>query len=1023
MKTDLLTLKTTSLILLLTASLANAVDFRWIGSPNNTDFLNTANWQGGSLPMGGTSTELTIASGDKVLMDGGGGATASNLGGGSASQINISSGAKLTLDGGGWGNIVDAKVNLAPGGTIEVLGNGDAKRISHVALSGTNSTNNTLITTGRFDIREGANTLDFGNNNTLNKSGGNGLNLAGSTNILGTGTFNMTEGFLSLEFGVNWPAAVNINASNGSTITSWAGGITGGSNSTIAANINLSSDAVILGRYRDDGKTYSGIITLSGVGRFHPQVNNNNGETGSIDQWINTTGKVTGSGTLLKEGPGTLVLANTTNDYSGGTTVSSGTIDATNGVIAAGKVITAPGTEIKLGSNGVQLTDGSFIQGKVTGPGPVKLVSGTSQIAPATPADVPNLQLAGGNLTSGALSAVFSINPVQVTATSKVLLTNQTLSLQIEGNNLDGSNHGAGPDVNSAFTPGSPIYSNNGTQNYGFVEHGKTNIAAIDSTGKPYGNFWRASYYGKIINTGTTNIDISFGEQYDDQARVRIDGVDALNDGGWEVATSTSNRVGQPGINSNGTISITPGSHDIIIQSYDGWGGAGPHSGWNKGIGWRLGGYAITTPNSGGGSNAGTQADNAAFQKIDTLNTLHPNLKFSDNMDRAVNQAFNVQASGTLDIDSSALFGGASTVVTGPITGAGAVTTNGNVVIATATAHSGQTTVNAGTLRADVGGTGGSLAGSGPVVVNNGGTLLVKAVDGLGYFNNVGTNSVTVNEGGSLVTATNGRNSVDRNLNIVGGTVGSQTGPFDNGASYTLRDVGNGTPNLYNFTSSSSGTPATLSASNIGLNGAATLTVTDGPGAVDLNITGNFVDNFGAGELKKAGNGVALLATPAAHTGGTVVNAGTLLLGSSGVLPDAGALTLNGGTLATGGNDEVVGALGITANSILDLGSGTGSEVTFASVSSWTGILSIWNYSGAVWTLGNDKLVFTASSGIDLNKVQFYTDAGVTPVGVGGGFIGNELVPVPETTGALASLLLLGSLAYRERRSLLHFRK
>jgi fibronectin-binding autotransporter adhesin len=680
---------------LLMVSAATAADFRWTGG-TPADLSAGSNWQGGTAPSGTTATDLTIAAGDKVLMDGGGGATASNLGAGAgASTVNVSSGANLTLDGGGWGGFVDAKVNLAPGGTVQVDGNGDAKRIAHLALTGSGSTN-TLITNGRFDIRDNVNTLDFGMNNTLNKTGFNGLNVAGGTQILGTGTLNLNEGYVSIEAGVNWPAGVNINATNGTNLASWAGGQSSGNSTTIAADIGLSNNAQIENRYRDDGKTFSGTITLTGTGRLVPQVSNNNGETANMDQWMNVTGKVTGTGMLQKEGAGTLVLANTGNDYTGGTNLTNGKIDSSTGVIPAGKITTAPGTEINNGAAPIQLTNGSSIQGKITGTGPVKLISGTSQLAVASPSDLPNVELAGGNLSSGLQNAIFSSNPVQVTASSKVLMTNQTLTLQIEGNNLDGSNHGAGPDVFSAFTPGVPAYANNPTQTYGFVTPGQTTISAIDGTAKPYGNFWRSSYYGKIINTGTTNIDVSFGEQFDDQARVTIDGVDALSDGAWDTATSTSNRIGQPGINGDGTISITPGSHDIVIQAYDGWGGTGPHSGWTKGIGWRLGGYAITTPNTGAASNAGTQADNAAFQKIDTLNTIHPNLKFSDNSNRTISQAFNIQAGGNLDIDNSSMYGG-KTVLDGPVSGPGNLTTNGSVILAGANTFIGKLMVNTGT--------------------------------------------------------------------------------------------------------------------------------------------------------------------------------------------------------------------------------------------------------------------------------------------------------------------------------------
>ena len=78
--------------------------------------------------------------------------------------------------------------------------------------------------------------------------------------------------------------------------------------------------------------TFSGASTLQ-AGTTGSQANNiaiNSGVTGIIDTQANSatfTGKVSGSGTLEKQGTGTLTLSNSTNDYSGGTTLSAGTLN------------------------------------------------------------------------------------------------------------------------------------------------------------------------------------------------------------------------------------------------------------------------------------------------------------------------------------------------------------------------------------------------------------------------------------------------------------------------------------------------------------------------------------------------------------------------------------------------------------------------------------------------------------------------------------------------------------------------
>jgi autotransporter-associated beta strand protein len=173
----------------------------------------------------------------------------------------------------------------------------------------------------------------------------------------------------------------------------------------------------------------------------------------------------------------------------------------------------------------------------------------------------------------------------------------------------------------------------------------------------------------------------------------------------------------------------------------------------------------------------------------------------------------------------------------------------------------------------------------------------------------------------------------------------------------------------------------------------------------------------GPGALTKTGAGTLSLSGNNSYAGATNISAGTLLMGASNVLPDASPVNLSpNATLATGGNSDTLGPLSLLGSAVIDMGPGSTSTLTFADVASWTGILNIWNYNGAVWQLGADKLIFNAGSGnVLLSDVRFYSDNGLTRIdSTGGGFIGSELVPVPETSATLAGLLLLGLAAKRE---------
>ncbi len=177
--------------------------------------------------------------------------------------------------------------------------------------------------------------------------------------------------------------------------------------------------------------------------------------------------------------------------------------------------------------------------------------------------------------------------------------------------------------------------------------------------------------------------------------------------------------------------------------------------------------------------------------------------------------------------------------------------------------------------------------------------------------------------------------------------------------------------------------------------------------------------------LTKQGTGTQTFSGTNTYTGPTNLNGGTLLLGSASALSPSSNLTLSGATLSAGGFTNAGAILSqTTGNNVIDFSSGDG-QLTFSNTGTWTGVLSIWNYVGAPWASGTDKLFFGTNSltAGDLSNIHFYSGPGTGQLDTGGAAFlpSGELVPVPETSTSLISaglaLLALSRETRRRRRN------
>jgi autotransporter-associated beta strand protein len=259
-------------------------------------------------------------------------------------------------------------------------------------------------------------------------------------------------------------------------------------------------------------------------------------------------------------------------------------------------------------------------------------------------------------------------------------------------------------------------------------------------------------------------------------------------------------------------------------------------------------------------------------------------------------------------------------------TGAGTLTLGGVNTFA------GGLTVNAGTVKLAGANSGTSQAGTGTLTINSGTTVEANSSNSLGQATGSALSPLVINGGTFLAEATNHINSIT----LSGGTIGIRSGvtQVDGMAMTTRNSV---TPVL---TCLASATTSTVS-SKTTLANSATFSVSDGPAATDLSVSGVIA---GSGNLTKSGGGTMALTTACTYTGATGINQGSLLLtgslantavtvAASGTLAGTGTITgtvANNGTISPGNG----GPGNLTVNNSLTLGAD--SVVTWQ-LADWTG--------------------------------------------------------------------------------------
>ncbi len=324
---------------------------------------------------------------------------------------------------------------------------------------------------------------------------------------------------------------------------------------------------------------------------------------------------------------------------------------------------------------------------------------------------------------------------------------------------------------------------------------------------------------------------------------------------------------------------------------------------------------------------------------------------------------------GTLALGASDVIANSSDVVVG----AGAVFSMGgfNDTIGKLTG-AGSVMLGSGTLTTTYGSGGGTFSG---VISGDGSFTLAGAADYNAYLTLSGSNTYTgatnVN-GATLILGANNVLSSSSTLNIAGGrfsasnrnqtlhsvtmtsgviernggaltfnnassltggnvNIGNNGGSIVTGGTTTLGDV------TFTYNASLAGFNALVLGGDVAVGNGSTANMAIGSAGglgyiklgdanrvFDVGADAQFNINWvvtsntpSAGALTKNGAGTLTLNAGNPYTGGTTINAGTLVLGhATNTLADIGAVTINGGTLSIGSNSDTVGILTLSGGAI-----------------------------------------------------------------------------------------------------------